>query len=224
MASRRDPWADAVAHLMAVDSRWRPIIDRIGPCALRPNRDRFGMLVRAIIAQQISSKAAQSIERRVRALSGDVHRAERLLEAGESGLRAAGVSPQKVRYLLSLAELSQAGALPLERVGRWDDERIIACLCEVKGIGRWTAEMFLVFALNRPDVMSVGDLGIRTGIGRFFGLPEPPRPGECLPLTEDWRPYRSVAMWYLWRFVELSRKGPAPPETSPVESIGPNAG
>lgn len=199
MPKRNDPWNDAVAHLLEIDARWRPIIDRVGPCRLRPRRDRFGTLVRAILGQQISSKAAASIDAKVRALAGDPHTHEGLLSVGETGLRSCGVSSQKVGYVLDLADAVGTGRVALDRIGRLSDEDIITHLIAIKGIGRWTAEMFLIFALNRADVLPVHDLGIQAGFRDFFGLEALPKPKDCVPLAEPWRPYRSVAMWYLWR-------------------------
>jgi DNA-3-methyladenine glycosylase II len=198
----RDPWAKAVAHLRRVDPHWGPVIDRVGPCLLRPRRDRFGMLVRSIISQQISSKAAQAIAARLAALAGEPYEPARLIELGEASLRSVGLSGVKAGYVLNLSEAVLDGRIPLRRIGIWNDEQIITRLTTVKGIGRWTAEMFLVFALNRPDVLSVGDLGIRAGIRRHFDLPELPKPRQCIELTEPWRPYRTVAMWYLWRHAD----------------------
>src|SRR5262245_60674935 len=127
-----DPWADAVAHLKAVDPRWGPVIDRVGPCRLRPRRDRFGTLVRAIISQQISTRAAASIEARLRDLGGAPHDPQRLLELGETALRGVGLSGVKARYLLNLSEAVASDALPLRRIGTGDDERVIAQLTAVK--------------------------------------------------------------------------------------------
>ncbi len=192
-------WAVGVDHLRRADPRWQPIIERAGPCDLRPRKDRFGTLVRAIIGQQISSRAAATIDARLRALSGEPHDPGRLLEAGEGALRSCGLSGVKARYVLNLSQAVQEGRLPLARIGTLSDEEIKGRLTQVKGIGQWTAEMFLIFALNRPDVLSVGDLGIRVGLRDFHGLDELPKPAECVRLTEPWRPHRSLAMWYLWR-------------------------
>ncbi len=196
----RDPWAAAVAHLRAVDPKWAPVIDRVGPCALRPRRDRFGTLVRAIVGQQISSKAAASIDARLRALeTTPLHDPARLLALGEPGLRSAGLSGVKARYVLNLADAVAEGRLPLANLGRLGDQAIVDRLTAIKGIGVWTAEMFLIFALNRPDVLPVGDLGIRSGLRDHHGLAELPPPARCVALAEPWRPFRTVAMWYLWR-------------------------
>ena len=196
---RRDPWADAVAHLRGVDERWGPLIDRVGPCLLRPRRERFGTLVRAVIGQQISARAASTIDARLRVLAGGPHDPASLLALGETGLRSVGLSGVKARYVLNLAEAVTEGRLPLRRIGTWDDEAIVEGLTAIKGIGTWTAQMFLIFALNRPDVLPTGDLGVRAGLRDYFGLPERPLPGECVALAEPWRPVRTVAMWYLWR-------------------------
>lgn len=196
---RRDPWGEATAHLCRVDPRWQPWIERVGPCPLRPRKDRFGTLVRAIIGQQISTAAARSIDAKVRDRFGDPHTPSGLLGAGEDGLRSVGISGPKARYLLGLAGFVDTGRLPLNRLGRWDDETIVERLTEVPGIGRWTAEMFLIFALNRPDVLPVHDLGVRAALELHFELEAPPKPSECHALAEPWRPFRTVAMWYLWR-------------------------
>jgi len=199
-------WVDAVVHLQVADPRWSPILDRVGPCTLTPRRDRFGTLVRAIIGQQISTAAASTIDARLRTLSGEPHDPLRLIAAGEESLRSCGLSGVKARYVLNLSEAVRDGELPLTRIGTLKDHEIKARLTAVKGIGPWTAEMFLIFSLNRPDVLSAGDLGIRVGLRNFYGLDQEPRPSECERLTEAWRPYRSVAMWYLWRVIDTPRK------------------
>jgi DNA-3-methyladenine glycosylase II len=199
---RTDPWAGAVAHLLAADHRFGSIVARVGPCRLRPKKDRFGTLVRAIIGQQISTKAAASIDAKLKALSGDPHEPEALLKLGDARLRTVGLSGVKAQYVLNLADAVASDRLPLRRIGTWDDETIIARMTEIKGIGRWTAEMFLIFALNRPDVLPIHDLGIRVGFRNHCGLDDLPKPMDCVPLAEPWRPYRTVAMWYFWRSLD----------------------
>jgi 3-methyladenine DNA glycosylase/8-oxoguanine DNA glycosylase len=196
---QREPWAEAIAHLRRADPYCAAVIDRVGPCLLEPKADRFSTLVRAIIGQQISSKAAASIDRRLREIGGEPHDPAVLLELGEAALRGVGLSGVKARYVLNLSEAVASGHAPLGEFHEWDDDAIVARLTAIKGIGRWTAEMFLIFALNRPDVLPVGDLGIRAAIRDRYGLPELPRPGECAPLVEHLRPYRTIAMWYFWR-------------------------
>jgi DNA-3-methyladenine glycosylase II len=220
--SRRDPWADAVAHLRDADPGMAELIGRVGPCLLRPKagRDRFGTLVRAIIGQQISSKAAASIDARLRALAGESHAPGPLLGLGEAGLRSVGLSGVKARYVLNLAEAVHSGSVPVDRLHRWGDERIVESLTSVKGIGVWTAEMFLIFGLGRPDVFPVGDLGVRAALRDRLGLPEMPKPEACRPLGESWRPYRSVASWYLWRSLDPQCRT-VPPATDTGEAGGP---
>jgi 3-methyladenine DNA glycosylase/8-oxoguanine DNA glycosylase len=195
----REPWADAIAHLRRVDPYCAAVIDQVGPCRLEPAADRFGTLVRAIISQQISSKAAAAIEGRLRAIGGAPHAPAVLLSLGDEALRGVGLSRVKARYVLNLAEAVASRQAPLDEFDDWDDDAIIGRLTAIKGIGRWTADMFLIFALNRPDVLPVGDLGVRAALRDRHGLAELPGPSECAVLAELWRPYRSIAIWYLWR-------------------------
>jgi DNA-3-methyladenine glycosylase II len=199
-ARRAYRWAAAIRHLRRADPHLRAIIDRIGPCRLEPRLDRFGTLVRSIIGQQISSKAAASIHRRLVEIVGEPHLPERLIELGQPALRGVGLSGVKARYVLNLAEAVGSGAVPLDAIDdSWSDEMVIEALVSIKGIGVWTAEMFLIFALNRPDILPTSDLGVRAGLRNRHGLAELPRPSECHALAEHWRPYRSIASWYLWR-------------------------
>ena len=216
----RDPWRLSIDHLRTAGPKWSGIIERIGPCLLRPRRDRFGTLVRAIIGQQISTKAAASIDAKLRlAQPLNVHDPASLVVLGETGLRACGLSGVKARYVLNLTDAVLSNRIPLARIGRLTDEDIIERLTEVKGIGRWTAEMFLIFALNRPDVLPVHDLGVRVGLRDLFELPDLPKPAHCHELTTSWRPHRTVAMWYLWRLVEASSKKKTAKIVSPEEIL-----
>lgn len=195
-----DRWKSAVRHLKKSDPALRALIERIGPCLLEPRDDRFGTLVRAIVGQQISSKAAAAIDQRLRDLAGGPHDPDRLLSLGEAAIRTAGLSGVKTRYVLNLAAAVAAGEVPIDDFDdSWTDEEIVASLASIKGIGVWTAEMFLMFALNRPDVLPVGDLGIRAALRNLNDLAELPKPSECHALAERWRPYRTAACWYLWR-------------------------
>ncbi len=206
-------WAAAVRHLRKADPHLRAIIDRIGPCRLEPRADRFGTLVNSIISQQISTKAAASIRQRLIAIGGEPHHPQRLMALGESNLRSVGLSAAKARYVLNLAEAVHSSSVPLDAIDdSWEDARIIQTLTTIKGIGVWTAEMFLIFALNRPDVLPVGDMGVRVGIKRRHGLAEVPKPKDCFALAEHWRPWRSIASWYLW-------KGADTPETTTVVDV-----
>jgi DNA-3-methyladenine glycosylase II len=204
--STYDQWAVAVKHLRRVDPHLKAIIDRIGPCRLEPHPDRFGALVRSIIGQQISTKAARSIHLKLITLGGDPPRPERLIEIGETELRTVGLSSGKARYILNLAEAVVSGELPLEEFDdTWDDQNITRALTAVKGIGVWTAEMFLIFVMNRPDVFPAGDLGVRVALRDRHGLAELPAPRDCHSLAEPWRPYRTVASWYIWRGIDTPR-------------------
>jgi DNA-3-methyladenine glycosylase II len=198
----KDPWAEAIEHLRALDERWAERIEKVGPCRLVARPDRFGTLVRAIIGQQISTKAAASIDQRLRDLAGDPHDPESLLRAGFDALRSVGLSGVKAQYVLNLAEAVHSKQVPVHEFDDWDDEAITVSLTSIKGVGPWTAEMFLIFCLNRPDVLSVGDLGIRNGLKNHHGLDEIPSPKLCRELTERLRPYRTVAMWYLWQEID----------------------
>jgi DNA-3-methyladenine glycosylase II len=202
-ASDQERWATAVRHLRRVDPHLRALIKRIGPCCLTPRPDRFGTLVNSIVAQQISSKAATSINLRLHALGGQPLQPVRLLELGEPAIRSAGLSASKARYVLNLAEAVASGAVPLDAFDdSWDDAEIVASLTSIKGIGVWTAEMFLIFSLNRPDVLPAHDLGVRAALRERHGLTELPRPVECCAFAEIWKPYRTVASWYIWQNVD----------------------
>jgi DNA-3-methyladenine glycosylase II len=205
LATPPDPWAEAVAHLRAIDEKWAARIEKVGPCRLELRPDRFGTLVRAIIGQQISTKAARSIDQRLRDLAGDPHEPNSIIAVGFDALRSVGLSGVKARYILNLCEAVVSGQVPLDEVHDWEDERIVAALTAIKGIGPWTAEMFLVFSLGRPDVLSPGDLGIKVGLKNHHGLDAMPTPRQCHELAEPLRPYRSIAMWYLWKEVDAPK-------------------
>jgi len=172
-----------------------PATDRRGS---RP--DAFDALARAIVGQQLSTKAAGSIWQRVlEAVDGGVVTPAALRSARPAALRAAGLSKSKVDYLRDLAGRVESGDLDLGRLTELSDEDVIAELIEIKGIGRWTAEMFLIFHLGRPDVISTGDLGIRRAAQIAYGLDELPGPTDLERLAEPWRPHRTLACLYLWR-------------------------
>jgi 3-methyladenine DNA glycosylase/8-oxoguanine DNA glycosylase len=193
-------------HLMRCDPRLAPIIRRVGRCRLpdASTRAPFAALVRAILSQQLSGKAAAAIHGRVEALltAGGGLVPEALLAADPEALRAAGVSRPKVAYLRDLAARVIDGRLDLDAIQQLPDEAVIAAITAVKGLGRWSAEMFLMFRLNRPDVFPVGDLGIVKGVQMLLGMKRRPAPVTMRRAAEVWRPYRSVAAWYLWRLHE----------------------
>jgi DNA-3-methyladenine glycosylase II len=198
----------ARAELAAADPVMEALIERIGDIDLatrlarrseeRP-ADAYGALLRAIVGQQLSTKAARTIYRRVLDLfDGATPAPERLLEAEEEDLRAAGLSGRKVEYLRDLAAHVISGELELGRLDELPDEMVIEEIVAVRGLGQWTAEMFLIFHLERPDVLSGGDLGIRKAVQVEYGLEEMPTPQRVLEMGEPWRPHRSLASLYLW--------------------------
>jgi DNA-3-methyladenine glycosylase II len=194
--------------LAATDPVMAGLIERIGAIdlATRLSRrkeerpaDAYGALLRAIVGQQLSTKAARTIYLRVLDLfDGRTPAPEQLLEADEEALRGAGLSGRKVEYVRDLARHVVSGELELDRLGQLSDEEVIEEIVAVRGLGRWTAEMFLLFHLERPDVLSGGDLGIRKAIQIEYGLDEMPTPTEVLEIGERWRPHRSLASLYLW--------------------------
>jgi len=190
-------------HLMRKDPRLGVLIRKVGRCRLPDSRSLspFGALVRAILAQQLSNKAAATIHQRVLELVGgrDAMTAAALLAVPPDALRAAGVSRPKVSYLCDLAERVADGRLDLDTLEEQSDEEVIAAITAVRGLGRWSAEMFLMFRLHRPDVLPVGDLGIVNAVKRAYRLRKKPTPDRLRRMGEAWKPYRSVASWYLWR-------------------------
>jgi DNA-3-methyladenine glycosylase II len=195
----------AVTRLRRADEVLARVIAHVGPCRFRPRSagSHFDALLRSIVYQQLSGKAATTILDRVLALYGGRYpRPAQLLETPESALRDAGLSRQKLGYLRDLAAKVDSGQVPLARVGRLPDEEVITYLTRVKGVGRWTAQMFLIFRLGRPDVLPELDLGIQTAIQRAYSLPERPGPADVLRIGERWRPHATVASWYLWRSLE----------------------
>src|SRR5579872_2128627 len=192
-------------HLRRRDPVMRELLDRVGPFRLKVRRDRFGMLVGSIIAQQISWKAARSIRARLEALVAPERITPHNLAALPiEKLRSAGVSPQKASYLHDLAAKVDSEIVRLDRVGRLTDDDVIAELVQVKGIGVWTAQMFLMFSLGRLDVFPHDDLGIRAALRQLYrlkGLPDR-KTGERI--AQAWRPYATVGSWYCWRSLELA--------------------
>jgi DNA-3-methyladenine glycosylase II len=180
------------------------LIRRHGPCGLADaqHEDAFTALTHSIISQQLSTKAAATIARRFDALFGGAPTPGALASVDDAQLRAVGLSSQKIRYMRDLCSRVADGSLTLEKVNELPDEDVIQSLTQIKGIGRWTAEMFLMFRLHRPDVLPVDDLGILKAVQRAYGLRKLPRAERLTKIGEPWRPYRSVACWYLWASLE----------------------
>lgn len=189
-------YTPALAKLSAADPILAELISAVGPCELRPTGHAFATLADAIISQQISVQAAAAITARLIAALGELSPAA-FLSASEESLRAGGLSGQKARYLRDLAGHAAAGGL--DALPDQDDETAIATLIAIKGIGRWTAEIYLLFALGRPDILPADDLGLRYAVQQFYGLAAPPPAAAIRARGEAWRPHRSVAAWYLWR-------------------------
>ena len=196
----------AARELSQADPALQKLIGRIGPCELGMTRRRhyFPALVEAIIYQQLTGKAAARILARFRALysSRRFPTAEEVARTPVEQLRAAGLSSLKISYLKDLARRVADGSIALRRISSMDDAQVIGRLTEVKGIGRWTAEMFLIFTLGRPDVFPVTDLGIRKAAQRLYGYKTLPSPRTLEQVGRRWEPYRSVAAWYLWASVD----------------------
>jgi DNA-3-methyladenine glycosylase II len=195
-----DVFRRARRHLTRRDPLLGQLIKHVGPCTLQPGADPFPALVRAIIAQMISTKAARAITARVEAT---VHphglTPTAVAAASEETLRGAGLSRNKALALLDLASRAKRGDLPLDQLAEMADEEVIERLIPVRGIGRWTAEMFLIFSLGRLDVLPVDDFGLRAGVQELYQLPAMPGRADLRERGEAWRPYRSVATWYFWR-------------------------
>lgn len=199
----------AVAHLRAADPVLRAVIDEVGVDGLGDRRrgrphDHYGALIRSIVGQQLSTKAARAIFGRLTdRFGGRTPTAVEVLEDDPEELRAAaGLSHAKVSFLRSLAEHVLDGSLKLEALDALPDDEVIAELVAVKGIGVWSAHMFLMFQLQRPDVLAVGDLGIRRAVMVRYGLPAMPAPAELEQIAEPWRPYRTLACLFLWRSLD----------------------
>jgi DNA-3-methyladenine glycosylase II len=200
--------SEALEHLRAADDVMARLIDEHGPLdvdAHRPDRpkDAYGALLRSIVGQQLSTAAARTIYGRMTELfGGKAPTPQQLLDADPDAIRAAGLSRAKIAYLRSLAEHVLSGELELDRLGELSDEEVTRDVTAVKGLGQWTADMFLIFHLGRPDVLPVGDLGVRRAVERLYGLEALPSAEELERLGERWRPYRSLASLYLWHSLD----------------------
>ncbi|GBQ21258.1 DNA-3-methyladenine glycosylase family protein [Gluconacetobacter sacchari] len=206
-----DPHRALRAHLSAADPDLAALVARVGPCGLRVEADRapYEALVNAIAYQQLHGRAAQAILGRLVALAGGVFPApEALLALSEADLRACGLSGSKIRAIRGVAQARRDGIVPSRRQAEsMDDDELIARLTSLRGVGRWTVEMLLIFSLGRPDVMPVDDFGVREGWRAIKRLDAQPRPAALAAIARDWSPYRSAAAWYLWRAAEAAKAG-----------------
>jgi DNA-3-methyladenine glycosylase II len=193
-------------HFRRHDLVLHAVIKQVGACQLKPNRDRFGMLVRSIISQQISVGAARSIRGKLESLVGStMFKPEAITGLSDRELRTAGLSKQKLSYLRDLSAKSLDGTINLSRISRLPDEAVIEQLTHVKGIGRWTAQMFLIFALGREDVFPIDDFGVRSAIVKLYQLDESPPRQQLLDIGTRWSPFASIGSWYCWRYLDLLR-------------------
>lgn len=199
-------------HLQKNDPIMKRIIKAYGPFTAKAKSDRFGTLVSSIISQQISTAAARTIKQRLHDAVGAKCNSARpgtvtahdLLQFDIDSLRPIGISRQKAGYLLDLAEKVADGTVNLRNLSKQSDEEIIEHLIQIKGIGKWTAQMFLIFSMGRLDVLPVDDLGIKNAIQKQYNLDSTPAPAAIFELAQPWRPYATVASWYLWRSLENS--------------------
>lgn len=200
----------ALDHLSSNDKTMARLIRAVGPCDLKPERGRppYQALISAVAHQQLTGRVAQVILKRFRGLfrTRTFPRPEAILELSEDQLRSVGFSRAKVLAIQDIAQKAVEGLVPTSRaLHHLSDEEIIARLTQVRGVGRWTVEMLLMFKLGRPDVLPVDDFGVRKGFSLAYGRPELPKPRELLTYGERWRPFRTTAAWYLWRAVDLHK-------------------
>jgi DNA-3-methyladenine glycosylase II len=197
---------EAIQHLRRSDPILSEIIDRVGAYAMQFSQPVFETLVKSIVYQQLSGRVASVIfGRLLKAVSGSIT-PEKILKLRPARMRTLGLSTQKTAYIRDLARHTRDGRVVFEELALLADAEIIERLTQVKGIGVWTVHMFLMFALRRPDVLPVGDLGIRNAMQRAYGLAELPKPAEMEAIAARWRPYCTVASWYLWRSLEGNGK------------------
>ena len=194
----------AIDHLKAADRRLAGVIEAVGPYRIRYMEPSFHSLARSIVYQQLSGKVASVIFGRLTAAARDPLSPEAVLALSDEEMRAAGLSKQKASYLRDLA--AHAPSIEFSRLRTLPDDAIVERLTMVKGVGVWTAHMFLLFGLRRKDVLPVGDLGIRAAMQKLYRLDELPNPKQMEQIAASWRPYCSVASWYLWRSLELPRE------------------
>jgi DNA-3-methyladenine glycosylase II len=195
--------SSAIRHLKSADPIMAAIIERAGPYKPRYAEPTFENMARSITYQQLHGKAAATIFGRLHAACNSCLTPQIVLALTIEQMRACGLSKQKLSYIRDLAEKTLSGDVIFEQLPNMDDEDVIEHLTRVKGIGRWSAQMFLMFALRRPDVMPTVDLGINMAIKRAYRKRKLPKPAQILKISEPWRPYRSVACWYLWRSVDV---------------------
>lgn len=199
---------EAARHLARSDARLARVIEAHGPCTLSPRGDPYRYLVRSILYQQLAGKAAATIERRFKAgFGGRVPPPALLAVQRDAKLRTYGLSRQKAAAVKAVGAAFASGLVSARRIPYLADDAVVEAVTQIRGVGEWTAHMLLMFSLGRPDVLPVGDYGVRKGAQKLYGLRDLPKPDRLAELAEPWRPFRSVGSWYLWRALELTTLG-----------------
>jgi 3-methyladenine DNA glycosylase/8-oxoguanine DNA glycosylase len=197
----------ALLHLKKSDPVMRAIIERVGPCKMQFGEPKFHSLAEAIVYQQLNGKAAVTIFKRFAALAGDPLTPEGILKLTPEEMRSVGLSKQKSAYLFDMADRAHRGELDFSRLPEMSDEEVIEHLTQVKGVGVWTAHMFLMFTLRRPNILPTGDFGVRTAIKKHYNKRKLPKPEMMEKIAKPWAPYRSIACWYLWQSLDVKTIG-----------------
>ena len=197
----------ALLHLKKSDPVMRAIIERVGPCKMQFGEPKFHSLAEAIVYQQLNGKAAVTIFKRFSALAGDPLTPEGILKLTPEKMRSVGLSKQKSSYLFDMAARAHRGDLDFSRLPEMPDDAVIEHLTQVKGVGVWTAHMFLMFTLRRPNVLPTGDFGVRTAIKKHYNKRKLPKPEMMEKIAKPWAPYRSIACWYLWQSLDVKTIG-----------------
>ena len=193
----------AILHLRSCDPILCGIIEKVGPFRMEFSPPEFHSLAEAIAYQQLNGKAAETIFRRFTALAGDPLTAQGILKLTDEQMRAVGLSKQKSSYLRDMAQRAASGQLDFSRLADLSDDAVIEHLTQVKGVGIWTAQMFLMFTLKRQNVLPTGDFGVRMAIKKYYRKRKLPNPAIMEKIAKPWEPYRSIACWYLWRSLDL---------------------
>jgi DNA-3-methyladenine glycosylase II len=196
----------AVNHLKKSDPILGAIIARVGPCRIEYGPPEFHSLAESIVYQQLNGRAAETIFDRFTALAGDPVTPHEILKLTEAQMRSVGLSKQKASYLRDMAERSSRGLLDFSKLAELSDDEVIEHLTQVKGVGTWTAHMFLMFTLKRPNILPTGDFGVQMAIKKAYNKRKLPKPLQMEKIAKVWEPYRSFACWYLWRSLDLKNK------------------
>ena len=191
-----------ICHL-SKDQRLAKLIRTIGNYEIRITKNKYESLVEAIITQQLSGSAAKSISKKFRNMySTRFPKPIDVIKTSDTRLRRSGLSKMKAEYIKDVSKKIESRDLQLSKISKLSDEEVVAELTKIRGIGRWTAEMFLIFTLGRLDILPVGDLGLRKGIQKLYSMPEIPKDEEIRKIAEKWRPYRTIATWYIWKSLQ----------------------